>query len=89
MVEQLAPHIQEIVDKLLDAALPRGSFDLVQDFASPLPVIMIAEMLGVEPERREEFKRWSDAVIHVTAGGAQYGDMDAYMQSWQEFKILL
>ena len=86
MVEQLAPRIQEIVDELLDAALPRGSFDLVQDFASPLPVIMIAEMLGVEPERREEFKRWSDAVIHVTAGGAKYGDMDAYMQSWQEFK---
>jgi cytochrome P450 len=86
MVEQLAPRIQEIVDELLDAALPRGSFDLVQDFASPLPVIMIAEMLGVEPERREDFKRWSEAVIHVTAGGAQYGDMAAYMQSWQEFK---
>jgi cytochrome P450 len=86
MVEQLAPRIQEIVDELLDAALLRGAFDLVQDFASPLPVIMIAEMLGVEPERREEFKRWSDAAIHVTAGGAQYGDMDAYMQSWQEFK---
>jgi cytochrome P450 len=86
MVEQLAPRIQEIVDELLDAALPRGAFDLVQDFAYPLPVIMIAEMLGVEPERREEFKRWSDAAIHVTAGGAQYGDMATYMQSWQEFK---
>ena len=55
MVEQLAPRIQEIVDELLDAALPRGAFDLVQDFASPLPVIMIAEMLGVEPERRDDF----------------------------------
>jgi cytochrome P450 len=86
MVEQLAPRIQEIVDELLDAALPRGAFDLVQDFASPLPVIMIAEMLGVEPERREDFKRWSDAVIHLTAGGAQYGDMPTYMQSWQKFK---
>jgi cytochrome P450 len=71
---------------LLDAALPRGAFDLVQDFASPLPVIMIAEMLGVEPERREDFKRWSDAVIHLTAGGAKYGDMPTYMQSWQKFK---
>jgi cytochrome P450 len=86
MVEQLAPRIQEIVDELLDAALPLGAFDLVQDFASPLPVIMIAEMLGVEPERRADFKRWSDAVIHVTAGGAQYGDMPTYLQSWQEFK---
>jgi cytochrome P450 len=89
MVEQLAPRIQEIVDELLDAALPRGSFDLVQDFASPLPVIMIAEMLGVEPERREDFKRWSEAVIHVTAGGTQYGDMAAYLQSWQEFKAYM
>jgi cytochrome P450 len=86
MVEQLAPRIQEIVDELLDAALSRGAFDLVQDFAYPLPVIMIAEMLGVEPARRDDFKRWSDAVIHVTAGGAQYGDRATYMQSWQEFK---
>jgi cytochrome P450 len=86
MVEQLAPRIQEIVDELLDAALLRGAFDLVQDFASPLPVIMIAEMLGVEPGRREDFKRWSEAVIHVTAGGTKYGDMATYLQSWQEFK---
>jgi cytochrome P450 len=89
MVEQLAPRVQEIVDELLDAALPRGAFDLVQDFASPLPVIMIAEMLGVEPERREDFKRWSEAVIHITAGGTKYGDMATYLQSWQEFKAYM
>ncbi|MGH7286716.1 MAG: hypothetical protein ACREI8_01695, partial [Myxococcota bacterium] len=40
-----------------------GSFDLVEDLSIPLPVTIIAEMLGVEPERRRDFKKWSDAII--------------------------
>jgi cytochrome P450 len=44
------------------------SFDLVEDLAIPLPVTIIAEMLGVEPERRRDFKRWSDAIIHNATG---------------------
>jgi cytochrome P450 len=38
----------------------------VQDFSGPFPVIVIAEMLGVEPERRNDFKRWSDEVVAAT-----------------------
>ena len=53
VVEKLAPRIQAIVDELLDAALERGEFDLVKDFAFPLPVTVIAEMLGVEGGDRD------------------------------------
>ena len=51
------------------AALTRGeSFDVVKDLAIPLPVTIIAEMLGVEAERRADFKRWSDLLIEGTTG---------------------
>jgi cytochrome P450 len=67
-VEELRPRIQEIVDFLLDEAERRGSMDLVHDVAYPLPVIVIAEMLGVPAEDRADFKRWSDEVV-ATLGG--------------------
>ena len=63
MVAALEPRIQQIADTLLDAALVDGTFDLTRDLAVPLPVTVIAELLGVEPERREDFKRWSDTFI--------------------------
>ena len=47
MVEQLRPRIQAIADELLDAVEPRGEMDLSADYAFPLPITVIAEMLGV------------------------------------------
>jgi cytochrome P450 len=43
-------------------------FDLVEDLAIPLPVSIIAEMLGVETARQSDFKRWSDTIIHLATG---------------------
>jgi cytochrome P450 len=59
-VEQMAPRIQQIVDELLDLAARDGRFDLIASFAGPLPTTVIAEMLGVDPADRDDFKRWSD-----------------------------
>jgi cytochrome P450 len=58
VVEALRPHIQKIVDGLLDRVRDAGKMDLVEDFAYPLPVIVICEMLGVPLEDRERFKTW-------------------------------
>ncbi len=89
MVDTLAPRIQAIVDELLDAVIDKGAFDLVQDLAYPLPVIVIAEMLGVDPERRDDFKRWSDDVVHIVAAGQNEARLAQYMQSWEAFKDYL
>jgi cytochrome P450 len=67
-VLDLRPRIQEIVDYLLAEAGERGEFDIIHDLAYPLPVIVIAEMLGVPPEDRHRFKHWSDTVV-ATLGG--------------------
>ena len=60
VVEGMRPHIQAIVDDLLDAVQDAGRMDVIQDFAYPLPAIVIAEMLGVPPEDRDQFRIWSD-----------------------------
>jgi cytochrome P450 len=54
------------------AKLRRGEpFDVIRDLAVPVPTIVIAELLGVEAERRADFKRWSDALIAATGGAAR------------------
>ncbi len=58
VVETLRPHIQQIVDGLVDAVQDKGSMDLIEEFAYPLPVIVICEMLGVPVEDHERFKGW-------------------------------
>ena len=56
----LEPHIRTIMGQLLDDIDDPSGFDLIAAVANPLPVIVIAEMLGVPPEDRAEFKHWSD-----------------------------
>jgi cytochrome P450 len=58
VVETLRPHIQQIVNGLVDAVQEDGSMDLIEQFAYPLPVIVICEMLGVPVEDHERFKGW-------------------------------
>jgi cytochrome P450 len=59
VVEALRPRIQQIVDGLLERIEPQGEMDLIEDFAYPLPVIVICEMLGVPLADHERFKGWS------------------------------
>lgn len=59
VIDELRPRIQQTVDRLVDAALARGSMDVIEDLAYPLPVRVISEMLGVPPEDHERFKSWS------------------------------
>jgi cholest-4-en-3-one 26-monooxygenase len=60
--------IGEICDGLLDRALQRGECDFVWDVAAWLPLIVIADMLGVAPEDHERLLRWSDLLLEGTAG---------------------
>jgi cytochrome P450 len=66
-VELLRPRIQELLDELLEPIARRGEMDVVSDLANPLPVIVIAEMLGIPPQDRDRFKAWS----HVVAQGLE------------------
>lgn len=66
-VERLRPRAQEIADGLVDAMAAKGPpADLVDDFALPLPVTVICELLGVPYEDRTDFRHWSDAFLSTT-----------------------
>src|SRR5213593_3117611 len=62
-VRQLAPRIEAIAHELLDGALARREVDLVEAFTYPLPVVVIAELIGVPAEDRAQFRAWSNAIV--------------------------
>jgi cytochrome P450 len=69
MIESLRPVIQQVTNELLDQAESKGYMEVIGDFAFPLPAIIIATMLGVPPEDREQFKRWSSYFGRLLDGG--------------------
>lgn len=62
-VRDLEPRIEQIVDDLIDRARPQGGMEFMSGFALPLPVIVIAELLGVPPEDRDRFHAWSNRMV--------------------------
>ncbi len=67
LIERMRGRVQEIADALLDAVEDRGEMDLIDDYAFPLPIIVIAELLGVPAEDRDRFREWSDAAVSGNA----------------------
>lgn len=67
-VEQLKPRIAALVDDLLAAMAGRQEVDFIADFALPLPVAVIAELLGVPREHGPQFSAWSQAIIAASDG---------------------
>jgi hypothetical protein len=61
-VAESEPRIRRLVADQLDA-FPSEDVDLVPNFSVPIPVVVIAEMLGVAPELQSDFRRWSDALV--------------------------
>ena len=59
----LEPRIREISRDLLDAVIERGAMDLTADYAAPLPLMVIAELVGMPPGEWQSLRRWSDAII--------------------------
>jgi cytochrome P450 len=88
MVEQLRPRIQAIADELLDTAEGRGAMDLSAEYAFPLPITVIAEMLGVPTADQDRFRAWSDAIVTPAVAPEQLerffeqmGEFVAYLQA--------
>jgi cytochrome P450 len=65
VVANLEPRIRELSRELLDQVIHRGDMDLVNDFAVPLPMRVIAEMLGVPAAEWPRYKRWSDIILKI------------------------
>jgi cytochrome P450 len=69
-IAAMAGRIQNMVDTFLDAAQARGRMDVIADLAFPLPVSVIADMLGFPPQDNKRVKEWSDAIsVFVNTAG--------------------
>lgn len=72
--EALAPRIEELTDDLLDRLEHRlttedGPVDLVSEFAYPLPITVICELLGIPEEDRGDFRAWTGPLVSITEAG--------------------
>jgi cytochrome P450 len=75
IVSRLERRMVEIADELVETALEAGTVDLVQALTYPLPVTIIAEMIGIPSEDRARFKSWSDEAVSVLGTGF-FGGLD-------------
>src|SRR5258708_3365485 len=74
VIAGLEGRIRELSRGLLDKVIGRGEMDLAEDYSVPLPTMVIAEMLGIPSDDWPRFKRWSDAILLLSAtvpGGAE------------------
>lgn len=78
-VAGMEQHCRAIVTELLDAVAGKGECDFVQDVAVPLPMIVIAELLGVRVEDRDRLQRWSDELIKAADGIVGEGTVQEYV----------
>jgi cytochrome P450 len=63
LINQMREHIQSLADELIDKMQPTGRMDLIADFAFPLPITVICELLGVPRADEPKFRRWSNALV--------------------------
>lgn len=85
-IAELRPRIQEIADRLLDRVAPAGRADLIVDFALPLPVTVIGELLGVPPGDRKGFQEWTDTMLAQRPGPPDPVVMD---KAWRQMSSYL
>jgi cytochrome P450 len=97
-IAELAPRIRELSRELLDKVADRGEMDVAVEFATPLPMIVISEMIGVPAAEWARFRRWSDVILklsHTVSAGAAasvaaaeyfaiHAEMSAYVRALVE-----
>jgi cytochrome P450 len=78
--------VDRVVERRLDALAGRETFDLIDTFAMPIPIEVIAHMLGVDESRLIEFRAWSEAIIQ-TFNPARNADQTAAMMAGSEASV--
>ena len=82
-VERMRPRVEKILKELLEARPAHGAMELVRELAAPLPVRVIAEMLGIPPEDHMRFRHWSDEVVR-SLGESTLEDRHAALRATAE-----
>jgi cytochrome P450 family 142 subfamily A polypeptide 1 len=84
-VKDREPSIAALCDTLIDAVCERGECDFVWDIAAPLPMAVIGDMLGVLPEEREMFLKWSDDMVSFLSSTTAQEDFQVSMDAFAAY----
>ena len=84
-IEEMRSRVQQIADRLIATVGPLGAMDLIDDYAFPLPITAIAELLGVPAGDRDRFRRWSTAFVSPDAARAEGGSHAKLMAEFTEY----
>jgi cytochrome P450 len=69
-IYKLKPRIEQICHDMIDNVIEQGRMDLINDLAYPLPVTVIAELLGIPAQDQDTFKKWADDLLGSTRGSS-------------------
>jgi pimeloyl-[acyl-carrier protein] synthase len=84
-IERMRPRVEQILKELLEARPAHGPMELVREFAAPLPVRVIAELLGVPPEDHLRFRDWSNEIVR-SLGEGDFDDQRAALRATAELR---
>ncbi|HYY49478.1 MAG TPA: cytochrome P450 [Nitrososphaeraceae archaeon] len=95
-IYKFKPRIEQICHDMIDKVIQQGHMDLINDLAYPLPVTVIAELLGIQAQDQDTFKKWADDLLGSTRGSSNnlptdkdsekifarvQGEMDSYFNN--------
>ncbi|MGQ0823722.1 MAG: cytochrome P450 [Actinomycetota bacterium] len=84
-VRDTTEKLRNVCDEIIDRVCEQGECDFVRDVAAPLPMIMIGDMLGVDPADRDNLLRWSDDMVSAQSGSASDEQFLAAMNAMTEY----
>src|ERR1700750_1884200 len=84
-VKELEASIDSLCDTLIDAVCEKGECDFVWDLAAPLPMAVIGDMLGVRPEERKMFLKWSDDLVGALSSTGAQEDFQVTMDAFAAY----
>ena len=79
-IKKMEPEIEAMIDQVIDQAPASGRFDLMEHIAVPIPILIIAHILGVDESRLPEFRDWSEGVI-LSLNPMRTEEETAYMEA--------
>ncbi|KAF4325998.1 hypothetical protein G195_000317 [Phytophthora kernoviae 00238/432] len=88
-MESLRPRVQQIADELLDQVQAQGEMDLVKDYAYPLPIHVISDMLGVPKSDRPQIQNWSSAIAHGLGLGVRDPGVEEHLRAFGDYTAQL
>ena len=85
LMEQQREKVQQVANDLLDAVQERGSMDLIDEYAFPLPIIVICDLLGIPVHDRDRFRAWSNAFIAPTLSEEAWKEAERLLMEFTDY----